>query len=53
VTFLWRALSLKLFWKPPTAVCERQKKKKGFDGLSFRKERGAFAGFSLSGGDRE
>jgi hypothetical protein len=28
-------------------------RKKGFDGLSFRKERGAFAGFSLSGGDRE
>jgi hypothetical protein len=51
VTFLWRALSLKLFWKPPTAVCERQKK--GFDGLSFRKERGAFAGCSFSGADRE
>jgi hypothetical protein len=27
--------------------------KKGFDGLSFRKERGAFAGCSLSGADRE
>jgi len=50
VTFLWRALSLKLFWKPPTAVCERQKE---VFGLSFRKERGAFAGCSLSSGDRE
>jgi len=44
------SLSLKLFWKPPTAVCEGQKK--GFNGLSFRKERGAFAGCSLGGGDR-
>jgi hypothetical protein len=27
VTFLWRTLSVKLFWKPPTAVCEGLKKK--------------------------
>jgi hypothetical protein len=53
VTFLWTALSLKLFWKPPIAVCKKATKKKGFDGLSFRKERGAFAGCSLSVADLE